>query len=176
MSWPKSTQLSGESKLIFQHLRHNFYRQAWALIVGGILYGRRGIQRVFGSAIGILSLKVAIRLPVLDKKIVACYDAGSAIDPTAAPLNEREPCKDEPLLHNTNIQGYNIQGRVGNLGRTLLILYCFREPGFSVAFVLTLVQALLRGIFDVTVPTEAQSISHFSAQIVGFLVCTLLMT
>ncbi|EXU95220.1 MFS transporter [Metarhizium robertsii] len=169
--------LSRQSKLIFQDIRHHFYRQGWALIVGGILYGRRGTQRVFGSAIGILSLKVAIRSPVFDKKVIACYDAGSAIDPTAAPLNEREPWEDEPLLHSTNSQGYNIQGQVGNLGRTLPILYCFRELGFSVAFVLILVQALPRGIFifEVTVPTEAQHLFHFSAQIVGFLVCTLLM-
>lgn len=54
-------------------------------------------------------------------------------------------------------------------------MYCLREPRFSVAFVLTLVQALLRGIFDATVTTEAQAIFYFFAQIVGLFVFTLLM-
>lgn len=67
------------------------------------------------------------------------------------------------------VKGTIYRDKIGNLGRTLPILYCFRELGFSVAFVLTLVQALLRDIFDVTVRRKHRLLSISPRRLLGFL-------
>lgn len=141
-----------------------------APVVGGVLYDKAGIAGVFGVAIGILSVDVVMRILVLDKKTLAGYEAAGMHE---AASNAAEAREHEPLLASPSNDAYKIHEQVGSLTRAVPIFYCLREPRFIMAFVMTLVQATFRGIFDATVPIEAQSLFHFSSQTVGLLFITL---
>ncbi|GAB0145042.1 hypothetical protein EsHS_00005491 [Epichloe bromicola] len=142
-----------------------------APVVGGVLYDEVGIAGVFGVAIGILSVDVVMRILVLDKKTLAEYEAATNMHEPASDAAEAR--EHERLLDSPSNDAYKIREQVGSLTRAVPIFYCFREPRFIMAFMMTLVQATFRGIFDATVPIEAQSLFHFSSQTVGLLFITL---
>ncbi|EPE27844.1 MFS general substrate transporter [Glarea lozoyensis ATCC 20868] len=100
---------------------------------------------------------------------MAAYKVACAGESRRAVCDEADAREDEALLPSIDNEGYKIHGEVGSLARRVPLLYCFCEPRFTVAFVLTLVQASFRGIFDATVPIEAQSLFQFSSQKVGLL-------
>ena len=147
-----------------------------APVLGGILYDSAGIVAVFAVATGILAIDLVMRLFVIDSRTAARYPSSDA-DPgssattpsTRAESGEAEAGEDDPLLPKSDCEAYKVRGELGKLSRMVPILYCFREPRLLMALLLSFMQALLAGIFDATVPTQAETLFHFSSLKVGLL-------
>ena len=150
--------------------------------MGGILYDRAGIIAVFGVATGILAVDLIMRLLVIDNEI-ATESNGSRSDErsnerdsqTRAGPGEAEACEDDALLPKNSNEQYKIHGDLGSLAQAIPVLYCFGEPRLLMALLLSFVHASLIGIFDATVPTEAESLFHFSSLKVGLLFIALVV-
>ena len=122
----------------------------------------------------ILALDVTLRLLVIEARTTkGRYNHPDTHQPTSDELSEAEPCEEDSLLPRADAEEYKIHGEVGGLTRAVPILYCFHDRRFMTAFVLTMIQSSFRGIFDATVPVEAQAVFHFSSQKVGLLFITL---
>ncbi|KAI1763126.1 MFS transporter-like protein [Hypoxylon sp. FL1150] len=164
--------------------------QLMAPVIGGILYDTIGYTGVFGVGAGVLGLDLLMRLFVVEKKIAVKYDESLA----AGHQNEEENRRDYGAIsggdgadeHENNPEEatesdrllpgkdddeetYKITHEPNRLIRTMPILVCFRSPRLLMGFTLAFVQAALLGVFDATVPTEAQSLFHFTSLQAGLL-------
>ncbi|KAI1773160.1 MFS transporter-like protein [Hypoxylon cercidicola] len=167
--------------------------QLMAPVIGGILYETIGYTGVFGVGAGVLGLDFFMRLFVVEKKVAAKYDE------TLAPghQNEEEHRRDYGTISGGDGQAepddregdleeaaeshsllsskdddelaYKINYEPNRIVRAIPILVCFRSPRLLVGFGLAFVQAALLGVFDATVPTEAQSLFNYTSLQAGLL-------
>ncbi|KAI2466182.1 MFS transporter-like protein [Annulohypoxylon bovei var. microspora] len=157
-----------------------------APVVGGVLYEKTGYLGVFGVALGVLGLDFIMRLLVIEKKTAAKYDGSLSSDQrdarqdldrdsgpredNAGDHDEEAPAESDALLPNKNLDSaYIIHHSPNWLTGTIPILLCFRNPRLLVGFSLAFVQASLLGVFDATIPTEAQSLFNFTSLNAGLL-------
>ncbi|KAM4057405.1 major facilitator superfamily protein [Hirsutella rhossiliensis] len=141
-----------------------------APMAGGVIYEWAGTHGIFGISAALLVVDFAMRLLVVDSKTAIKYGAGDAND-----ANDANHDGDDGDDGDQDQERYKIRGDVVGIFKTLPILHCFREPRLHVAMTLSLVQALLIGALDATVPIEAESLFGFSSLQVG-LIFTALMT
>ncbi|KAI6081704.1 MFS transporter-like protein [Hypoxylon rubiginosum] len=168
--------------------------QLMAPVIGGILYDTIGYTGVFAVGAGVLGLDLLMRLFVVEKKIAAKYDESLA----PGHQNEEESRRDYGTISGGNDQDdsgghtsdpeeaaegdsllssrddddeltYKITHEPNRIVRAIPILVCFRSPRLLVGFTLAFVQAALLGVFDATVPTEAQSLFNFTSLQAGLL-------
>ncbi|KIL90130.1 membrane transporter protein [Fusarium avenaceum] len=145
-------------------------------ILGGILYHAVGIIGVFGVSMGIIAVDLIMRLLVIENK-KGSMNAPGRTDQASSDTYSREgaldsrahPREDDPLLPKGEEDEYRVRGDVGYLLQTFPILYCFRNPRFLLAMLTSLTQAMIISMFDATIPTEAESLLHFSSLQVGLL-------
>ncbi|KAJ6439035.1 putative MFS-type transporter C18.02 [Purpureocillium lavendulum] len=122
---------------------------------------------------GVLAVDLTMRLLVIDGvKFTNNSDCDRGSDdrsPQSTVERSVESQEDDVLIPKDDEEGYRIIGDFDGLVKRVPILYCFREPRFLMALFLSFIQALLRGFFDATVPTEAKAAFHFSSLQVGLL-------
>lgn len=147
-----------------------------APVLGGLLYGRAGIFAVTAVSAGILAIDLLMRLLVIDAKMMTSND-GQRVDDrsnendfaTAGCRQESEAREGDALLPKPDDGEYKIQSNLSTIERAIPILYCFRNTRFLAALMLVLVQSLLVGAFDATVPVETKALFHFAPFEVGLL-------
>ena len=160
-------------------------------MLGGFLYDFGGMGAVFGVSAALLAIDLALRLLVIDRKAAMQYrvELDTGDDTQGADSNTRPatPQETDPLLYrssegsNSNDDTYDegeyrIQGDHSSAIFTFMpMLHCFRSPRLHMAMVLSLVQALLTGALDATIPTEAESLFGFSSLQVGLIFIALMV-
>ena len=148
----------------------------FAPVLGGILYAKTGYGGVFGLGVAFLALDFLMRLLVIEKKVAAkyspptspsCASTTSSSDPEAAPLAESTPLLANSCPSSQSL--YDLPPPKTALTRVLPILLCLRNPSLLTAFFLGLIQALLLGAFDATVPLVASTRYNFDSLSAGLL-------
>ena len=124
-------------------------------MLGGLLFEAAGYLGVFGLGWTILVVDVAMRVLVIEKKVASKHIP-----------EEREADERQPLLKHDE---HEIPPDQPDWIRAAPLLYCFKSPNLVAAQFLTLVQAILVGSFDATIPTTAQSIFDFTPLTAGLL-------
>ncbi|KAI0129025.1 major facilitator superfamily domain-containing protein [Xylariales sp. AK1849] len=149
-----------------------------APVLGGVLYDKTGYGGVFGLATAILALDFIMRLLMVEKKTAAKHDT-SLVDGATNPREHDtrndgdqetpEATEEDALLPSRKEDPYKIRHKPGKLLRSVPIIYCFRNPRLLTALFLSFFQATLLGVFDATVPTEAQDLFGFNSLKAGLL-------
>jgi MFS family permease len=160
-----------------------------APILGGLLYEKTGINGVFGLAIGLLAIDLIMRLLVIEKKIAnEYYTTYPDVSPETNPLlgsetntsdeenqqsedSTAEPTETQPLLRTITEPDshYHLPPTTSTLLNTFPFYRCLSDPRLLTALFITLIQALLFGAFDATIPIIAHSYFNFTSLRAGLL-------
>ncbi len=144
-----------------------------APVLGGVLYEKTGFAGVFGLSAGLLGIDFIMRLFVVEKKVAARYEASKQdADESNTNGDAEELCsatEEDALLPKPEKDYYTVPPNQNRIVRTLPILYCLTSPRLLSALLLAFMHALILGTFDATVPTEAESLFHFSSLRSGLL-------
>ncbi|KAK3628308.1 hypothetical protein LTR56_018700 [Elasticomyces elasticus] len=144
-----------------------------APLLGGALYEKAGYPGVFGLAFGALALDFIMRLLVIEKKVAVRYDSkdtsASDYDTTSDDQHDgtvearQADDEEQPLLGSKDEENasFKLSNDQSKLARMVPILPCLADPRLLTAFLVSLIQGLLLGNFDATVPTVAQE--YFNA-------------
>lgn len=151
-----------------------------------MLYSRTGYAGVFGLATGVIAVDFVMRLFLVEKKTAARYDeslAGAGTntqDDNAgshdAGTEAAEPTENDALIPRPDDDSYKIKYQPSKIEKSFPVLCCLRNPRLPTAFFLSFIQAALLGLFDATIPTEAQSQFGFNSQQSGLLFIALDIT
>jgi MFS family permease len=149
-----------------------------APVLGGVLYEKAGYASVFWLSAGLLAVDFAMRLLVVEKKVARRYEAqmgkrsrGPAREDGHGHGHDEEQEADEeqPLLGTKDEEKYKIPPGQNKVVRTIPVLYCFRNASLLAAMLVAFVQALLLGVVDSTVSTEAEEVLGFDSLKAGLL-------
>lgn len=151
-----------------------------APVIGGALYEKTGYAGVFGLSAGMLALDFLMRLLVVEKKTAAKYtelSQDNQEDPRSPAPEVSEdiegadhaPSEEDALLPKKEDEAYKIREVPSRLIRAWPILICFKNPRLLMSLCIAFVQAALLGLYDATIPTEAQSLFGFSSLKVGLI-------
>ncbi|ERF71596.1 hypothetical protein EPUS_00585 [Endocarpon pusillum Z07020] len=143
-----------------------------APVLGGVLYDKTGFAGVFGLSAGILGVDFIMRLLVVEKKVAARYEDPKQNAPesdTTGDAEDTSPTEEDALLPKTEKDYYTIPPNQNSIVRNLPVLYCLTSPRLLTALLLAFMHAFILGTFDATVPTEAESLFHFSSLRSGLL-------
>jgi len=169
-----------------------------APLVGGTLYEKTGYPGVFGVAFALLAVDFAMRALVIEKKVAKRYrpqdetdsesdsESASESDPEHEHSEDQQndsnsndqsnPNETQPLLDrkysssaSTSSSTYTLPPNHSTLSRLAPILPCLTNPRLLTALLVALVQAILLGSFDATIPTVANDYFDFNAQQAGLL-------
>lgn len=143
-----------------------------APVLGGVLYDKTGFVGVFGLSAGILGVDFIMRLLVVEKKVAARYEDPKQNAPesnTNGDAEDTSPTEEDALLPKTEKDYYTIPPNQNSIVRNLPVLYCLTSPRLLTALLLAFMHAFILGTFDATVPTEAESLFHFSSLRSGLL-------
>ncbi|PKS11143.1 hypothetical protein jhhlp_002904 [Lomentospora prolificans] len=151
-------------------------------VMGGILYDKGGTLAVFGTGAGILFIDMVLRFLVIDNVAAAKYYDTDADRPSSkrtpqgvAGPSRGEATEEDHLLLKDDIDMYKIHDSPGRLVHAIPIIYCFRDTRLVAAMFLSFVQASVMGIFNATVPIEAEELFHFSSRESGLLFVALVV-
>lgn len=146
-------------------------------VLGGVVYEKAGNGAVFGMGFGLLGLDFLLRLFVIEKKVAARYPGFES--PAIASSEDEEAGENDPLLppESTGPQkdmgddqeDWTMPERKGFWLTTFPLSYPLTHPRLLIAHLLTLTQAILLGVFDSTVPNEAQDLFGFNSLNAGLL-------
>lgn len=155
-----------------------------APLLGGVLYSKTGTAGVFGLGLAVLAVDLLMRILVIEKKVANRYDPVNegpqqATDNVGDNTNEQQQQQqslaaanddddeEQPLLPGKRRQQHADSFRLSKdqpaVARKITILPLLSDPRLLIAFVVALVQALLLGSFDATVPTTAQELFGFDS-------------
>ncbi|KAK4494242.1 hypothetical protein PRZ48_014540 [Zasmidium cellare] len=165
--------------------------------LGGVLYEKTGYEGVFAIGAAILIVDFLMRIMVIEKKTALKYevdDPSTVSDLTAAherEAREREEAEqnqdqeaqqqngsvagseEEPLLGGKapDDSYYKLpsQENLSGLSKSLPIVRCLADPMLLTALLVALVQAVLLGSFDATIPTVASDLFGFDSLKSGLL-------
>ncbi|KAF2496734.1 MFS general substrate transporter [Lophium mytilinum] len=151
--------------------------------LGGILYAKTGYAGVFGVGIAILIVDFIMRLLVVEKKVAERYYSTPS-SPFTTPEDDEDsdssPTETSPLLGSPTEQqdedfdpSYILPIPSNPLTRAFPILFCLQSPALLTAFFIGLVQAILLGAFDATVPLVASTRYDFDSLNAGLLIFAL---
>ncbi|KAI5363223.1 putative major facilitator superfamily, MFS transporter superfamily [Septoria linicola] len=162
-----------------------------APILGGVLYEKTGIAGVFALGASILAVDFVMRLLVIEKKIANKYyaeDPSTVSDlntsrndnetndqsqDSEAQTNGNDNDEEQPLLGGKHPDDsyYKLKPKdeYPRLVRIIPILPCLSDPMLLTALLVAMVQAILLGSFDSTIPTVAKQLFDFSSLRSGLL-------
>ncbi|KXT09002.1 hypothetical protein AC579_72 [Pseudocercospora musae] len=161
-----------------------------APVLGGVLYDKVGFEGVFALGGAIIVVDFVMRLLVIEKKTALKYevDDPSTVSDLSASRGEAQN-DDEDSEQQANGNGeagdegdegeeqallggkhpgneyYRLKTReeYGGLTRYIPILPCLSDPMLLTALLVALIQAVLLGSFDSTIPTVASKLFGFSS-------------
>jgi MFS family permease len=137
-------------------------------VVGGVVYEKAGSEAVLGIGVGLLVIDFVMRLLVIEKKVAAQYGFEN---PTSEHGPDEDTGQDEgdvneesPLMGKKDDQeDWKIAEDQPNWVKAFPIVYCLRNPRLLCAQAVAFAQAVLFGVFDATIPTEAQDLFGFDS-------------
>ncbi|KAJ4147202.1 hypothetical protein LMH87_001742 [Akanthomyces muscarius] len=148
--------------------------------LGGWLYDSGGMKAVFTLCATVLLVDLTMRLLMLDKLEMEKYRVVSDLDEDESDSNLSESttaqgCVGEddessPLLRRRNELKsceFRIPENAGWLARNLPVLFCMRNSRLSMAMAIALVQGIVVGVIDATVPIQLTSLFLFTSNQVG---------
>jgi hypothetical protein len=154
-------------------------------MVGGVLYEKTGYPGVFGVASALLAVDFFMRALVIEKKVAKRYNDGtnSGSDEHEASSHEHNEAHDDeeaqqtneeqPLLGNKkaedDIDAFKISPDQPRIAHMIPILPCLANPSLLTALLVALVQAILLGSFDATLPIVAREYFGFDSLKSGIL-------
>ncbi|KAF2019947.1 MFS general substrate transporter [Aaosphaeria arxii CBS 175.79] len=142
----------------------------FAPLVGGILYAKSGYFGVFGLGIAFIAIDFFMRIFMIEKKQAEKY-----ITPCDSYTGSSDVIADEntPLLASSSTPDCNSKYRLpepaSRITKEFPILLLLHYPALVTAFFIGLIQALLLGAYDATVPLVASSFYGFDSLKVGLL-------
>ena len=151
-----------------------------APVVGGIVYEKAGSQAVLGIGLGLLAIDFIMRLLLIEKKIATRY---GLVDPPSNHDCDEETGHDEegageesPLMgKKDDLEDWKVPKDQPRWVETFPIVYCLRNPRLLCAQAVVLMQAVLLGVFDSTIPTEAQDLFGFDSLKAGIMFVPLIL-
>jgi len=147
-----------------------------APVVGGVAYSRFGSAAVFGVGFALIAIDLVMRILLIEKKTAAKY---GPLDDCASPpsLTDEEAVTEQtPLVvKNDNLEDWKIPPNQPAWVQTFPIVYCLRNPRLLVAMVFSFIQAIVIGVYDATLPIEAQELYKFDSLQAGLLFAPLLL-
>ncbi|KAM3508524.1 hypothetical protein MY11210_006699 [Beauveria gryllotalpidicola] len=148
--------------------------------VGGFLYELGGMGAVFVVSATVLLLDLTMRFLMLDKMEMDNYKAVPGLDKDQARSESRDSLaaqacpsnanETSPLLGGSdelNNSAFRIPENAGWLSQHLPVLYCMRNARLSMAMTISLVQGVILGVIDATMPIELSKMFSFSSKEVG---------
>ncbi|EGP84759.1 uncharacterized protein MYCGRDRAFT_47688 [Zymoseptoria tritici IPO323] len=162
-----------------------------APLLGGVLYEKTGYIGVFGISAAMLVIDFIMRLLVIEKKIAMKYHAEDpdSVGDLTARQQEQDNNDGEQQDSNGNNNGQDHEqtpllgsvpppdeyyhlppaGSMSGLFRKIPLLNCLSDPMLLTALLISMVQALLLGSFDSTIPTFAKQAFGFAPLKAGLL-------
>ena len=142
-----------------------------APVVGGVAYERFGSNAVFGVGFLLIAIDLVMRIFLIEKKTAAEYgplDSGSI---TSDLTDEEAVTEQTPLVAKNDIleEDWKLPPNLPAWVRTFPIVYCLRNPRLLVAMVFSMAQAIIIGVYDATLPIEAQVLYNFNSLQAGLL-------
>lgn len=121
-----------------------------------------------------------MRLLIIEKKTARKYreheDGGaSAASQEQDTTDEEQETEEDPLIKQKEEDYYVIPSGRSRAVRSFPILYCLRDPRLLTAELLSVVQAVLYGAFDATIPTVAEDYYRFDSLKSGLLFIALIL-
>jgi MFS family permease len=142
-------------------------------VLGGVVYEKAGSGAVFGMGFGLLAIDFIMRVLVIEKKVAARY---GLLDPLSDNSQDEEAGEESPLLGQNNDQeNWKVPKDQPNWVKTFPIIYCLHNPRLLTAQAVAFAQAALLGVFDATIPTEAQDLFGFDSLKAGVLFMPLVL-
>lgn len=155
-------------------------------MIGGVLYEKTGYAGVFGVAFALLALDFVMRVLVIEKKVAKRYGvdlspkgndspASSHGQQQSAAHNNEEQQSDEeqPLLGSNKAtdgdDSWKLSPDQPRIVHMIPILPCLANPSLLASLLVALVQAILLGSFDATVPLVAREYFDFDSLKAGVL-------
>ncbi|KAG0647580.1 putative MFS-type transporter [Hyphodiscus hymeniophilus] len=149
-----------------------------APVVGGVIYAKAGPNAVLGLGLGLLAIDFIMRLLVVEKKVAARY---GLVDPSSDNSSETaqddEDADEESPLMGTkdDEEHWKIPKDQPKWIKALPIVYCLSDARLLCAQVVAFTQAALLGVFDATIPTEAQDLFGFDSLKAGVMFMPLVL-
>lgn len=151
-----------------------------APLLGGALYSKTGTAGVFGLGLAVLAIDLLMRVLVIEKKVAKRYDSYSDVTATSRDEGQNDGAEEaqaqsgadeeQPLLGNKRDNNkFKLSKDQPAIARKITILPLLADPRLLTAFLVALVQALLLGNFDATVPTTAQELFGLDSLKAGLL-------
>lgn len=156
----------------------------WAPLVGGTLYEKAGYPGVFGIAFAILAIDFIMRALVIEKKVAKRYetqdqtsvsheDAASGQEVrNSSDAEEQQPDEEQPLLSSKpkdETAAWKLNPDQPRIARLAPIIPCLANPSLLTALLVAVVQAILLGSFDATIPIVANEYFGFDSLKSGLL-------
>ncbi|TVY26957.1 putative MFS-type transporter protein [Lachnellula hyalina] len=142
-------------------------------VIGGVLYDKAGNAAVFGLCFALLGVDFIMRLVMIEKKTALKYELDSRISSeTNSVIDDEESAAGEtsPLLQTVKSREEEEEEATWIVPKdqpTLIqkfpIIYTLRNSRLLVAEFVALMQALVIGVFDSTIPTETEGLFGFSS-------------
>jgi MFS family permease len=147
-----------------------------APVVGGIVYDKAGPNAVLGLGIGVLVIDFVMRLLVIEKKVAVRYGLVDPLSEQDSEDTEEEADEESPLIGTKdNPEDWKVDNDPPKLVKAFPVFYCLRNPRLLCAQLVAFTQATLLGVFDATIPTEAQHLFGFSSLQAGLMFAPLVL-
>lgn len=152
--------------------------------IGGVLYEKTGYPGVFGVAFALLVVDFLMRVLVIEKKVAKRYGLETGSEGDGGPAStqhqdeergdqEQQSNEEQPLLGSKNVTDDNDAWKLSpnqpRIAHMIPILPCLANPSLLASLLVALVQALLLGSFDATVPLVAHDYFGFDSLKAGVL-------
>jgi len=141
-----------------------------APVVGGVAYERFGSTAVFGVGFFLIAVDLVMRILLVEKKTAAEYAPLENCSSTSSLTDEESATEQTPLVGKHDaLEDWKIPPNQPTWVQTFPIVYCLRNPRLLVAMVFSLVQAIVIGVYDATLPIETQELYNFNSLQAGLL-------
>lgn len=152
--------------------------------IGGVLYEKTGYPGVFGVAFAFLAVDFLMRVLVIEKKVAKRYGVETSSegdDNSASPRqqdeergdDEQQPSEEQPLLGSKDSKddkdAWKLNPNQPRIAHMVPILPCLGNPSLLTSLLVAMVQAVLLGSFDATVPLVARECFAFDSLKAGIL-------
>lgn len=152
--------------------------------IGGVLYEKTGYAGVFGVAFALLAVDFLMRVLVIEKKVAKRYGVETSPEGDNSPAppqqqdeelgdEEQQPNEEQPLLGNKDAKddkaAWKLSPNQPKIAHLVPILPCLANPSLLTSLLVAMVQAVLLGSFDATVPLVAREYFAFDSLKAGIL-------
>ena len=128
-------------------------------LLGGVVYDKAGSSAVFGMGLGLLVVDFFMRLVLIEKKTAAKYRTLDDEQDCDESQDSEEANEEDPLISKKDEhEDWRFQEELPKWVKTFPTVYCLKNPRLLTAQLVAFTHATLVGVYDATIPTEAQDL------------------